>query len=241
MTYSFGRSFTYTFTPLADESPVAAIPAQSPAVYVFAALPSLAAARAGTGAVATVAAWTPVGAGFDIPVSALDDPDPTGPVREHTYYIAVNFKLEVGGQTQTVLRALSMERVTGSEGKVRVADAEILALLPQASSFSTEAERVQFLRQAELQVKDDLQAAKFRWSRIHRLDDLSRVVLYKALLLLLFSQFRDGGDRYKAKYDEIKGWYAAALAGLAVEYVPDDAGGTPEAVSTSASSVTLIR
>ena len=241
MRYPFGQSFTAYFDPLVAGVEVGNIPTQSPAIYIFDTEPTRDQAASGTDAIQAVTSWTPDGLGFKFTVAAIADPDPTSTTSFRQYFRAVNFVLtSPAGQTQTDIRAIELERVAGQGSRVDVTDEDIVSFFPVVQAYTEEAEREQFIREAKLQVRDELKAKGFRWDRIHDLEVLNRLVKYKAICLILLNAIQKGGDAHELKYDKFENMYKNAFNSLQLEY-DSDGDGSPEKKESAKGFIRLVR
>lgn len=244
MTYPFAKDFTCWFYPLVDdETPEDLLTAQTPAIYLFTDMPGLAAAAVGTGAVAAIAAWTWSAGrnGFSFTVPAVPDPDPSSGVRVRTYWLAVNFKLQTGGVTQTVLRSIELERVSGVNQSVTVTDADLQAAFPQLDGCSNEPQRVAYVALGIEEVKARLKAQGFRWHLVHNLDRLKLTVVYKVLSMITLIQIQQGNDKWLIKYKEFKDTYTTMLDALELEYDSDGDGKPETKIAAKSDTLWVIR
>lgn len=247
MAYSFGADFTFWFYPLVDDAPAevpAAVQSQTPAIYIFQDTPpSRAAAADGTGAVQSITSWTWNSAknGWSFSVDGIDDPDPTGGSSLRTYWLAINFKLSSGEQTQTVLRAVELERPAGHLKAVEVTDSDLRRVYAQVDAYSTEAQRRQFVQLGLDQVKAALKAKGFKWGQLTRPDELKLAVIYRALAMLFLGQIESPGDKFSGLYDQFVGLAQVQLDGLSIEYDSDKDGKADAAPSFGSQGILLIR
>ncbi len=230
MGFPFGKSFTYQFFPLADDLPVEGLPSQTPSIYVFtdSSKPDYTAAAAGTGALATISAWTANQfGGYDITIPAIDDPEPTGGLIKRTYWIAINFILASSEQSQCVIRALEMERVLGHHKRVTVTDADLKSFWPAIESYCTTVELNAMIELSRAAIREELRNKGYEWATIYRPDRLYHACVYKCLDLACLSQLQQQGDKFDKLHDQFSGFYKQTMAGLKVE-VDANKDGAPE-------------
>lgn len=202
MGYPLGQNFTYLFFPLVDDRPAIGIPTQTPAIYVFTTKPSRDDAQNGTGAVQTISSWTARGAGYQISVTAINDPDPDSDQDRYEYFIAINFVLKTAGQTQTVIRQLDLERVSGHHKSISVSFEDLKNYQPSIEAYASDAELETHIALAVEEVKAKLLTRGYEWARIWRTDVLNMVVTMRSLALVMFSQIQQLGDKFELKFKE---------------------------------------
>ncbi len=234
MGYPFGQNITYTFYPLVDNEAAKNIPTTGNpvAIYYFTDnnKPSRDAAQNGTGAVnsgSAIASWTPTGNGYQFTIPAIEDPDPDGGADTRNYWLAINFILQASGQTQTVIRALEMERVSGHHKTVSVTSQDIIDYFPDALSYVSEDRINNFLFDAREEIQAYLRNKGFEWAQIYRPDRLSLVIKYKVLMHIMADQRREPGDNFDLNYQRYEKSYESAISSLQLEYDADK-DGAPE-------------
>lgn len=227
MSYPYGKDFDYYFYPLIDDEAVASIPSQQPDVYIFddsVGMPSRTDAAAGTGAVQTISTWAAVQNGFKITVLALTDPDPTGNVNCRTYWIAINFLLKAGGQVQTVLRALDMERVVSQEKSVGVSPSDLTTMWPEIAAYASDTTLQAAIDLATEEVKSILLNRGYEWSSVMRPDRLALAIKTRALMQIESQQRQQAGDNFDRNYTDHKLQYKSYLDSLQIEYDANEDG-----------------
>ena len=220
MGFPFGKSFTYQFFPLADEVALTSLPSQTPAIYVFddSGRPGYAEASAGTGAVQTVTSWTANGHnGYDITIAAIDDPDPDSTLARRTYWIAINFILASSEQSQCLIRALEMERVTAHHKRITVTSSDLQAFWPAINSYCTLVELDGMLDLSRAVIREDLRNKGFEWATLYRPDRLYHACVYKALDLACLSQLQQQGDKFDKLHEQFSRFFEQIMAGLKIE------------------------
>lgn len=229
MGYPFGQDFTYTFYPLADNAAVSSIPSQTPTIHIFpdSAKPtrSEAAEATPTSAVQTISSWASnSNGGYDITVDAIDDPDPTGTMDKRTYWIAINFTLSSSEQTQTVVRALEMERVSGHHKRISITNANITARWPDVTAYVSTGEIDSMITDANTMIREHLRTAGYEWAQIYRPDRLYHASMFKVLDLICLSQVQQRGDKFDLLHQEYSATYKSIMSGIKTEYDADNDG-----------------
>lgn len=230
MGYPFGQNITYWFYPLLDNENAivpAAVQGQTPAVYVFDEnVPSRGNAASGSGSLQSIASWTwsTQKKAWSFTISAISDPSPDSNIPTRTYWIALNFILQSGGQTQTVIRPLQLERVAGHDKVVSVTEENLRTYFPQVDAYSSDVQRKAYISQATEEIKGELLAKGYEWAKITRPDRLDICVTYKALAMIMLGQIQEPGDKFSIKYQEYKANYQSTLDSLKFEYQRMEAG-----------------
>ena len=168
MKYVYGKSFSRTFYPMQDSSPVQ-LPSQSPTIYIFRDYPSISAAQDGTGAVATISSWTqatvtPFGCTYT--VAAINNPDIDSLIPVWTYYEAINFVATAAGQVQTVIRAFELGTVEELESLPGTTIQDLKDVYPAIASYFDDTKLAAFITGAEQELKIDLEAQGFKYPKI---------------------------------------------------------------------------
>ena len=245
MSYAFGKDITYKFYPLLDNADAviaSSVQAQTPAIYVFdETVPTRGDAVNGTNSIQTITSWswnaTKKYLYFTIP--AIDDPHPDSNVTVRIYWIAINFILQSGEQTQTLIKPLQLERVVGHDRTVTVTEKDLEVYFPQVVAYSSDVQRQAYIRQAVEEVKASLRSKGYEWAKIQRADRLDMCVIYKALAMILLSQVQEPNDKFFIKYQEFKNSFILNLDSLKIEYQAMEAGSVDE-VRTSG-SILVVR
>lgn len=243
MGYPFGKDFKFYFYPLVDNETVQSIPTQNPDIYIFddsAGQPSRQAAAAGTGAIQTITDWDKVANGFAISVSALSDPDQTSTITERNYWIAINFKLKAAGQTQTIIRALDMERVAAHEKRVSIEATDLTTLWPEIAQYANNSTLNAAIELAIEEVKSILLNRGFEWATIKRPDRLNLAIRVRALMQIESQQSQESGDNFDRNYQEHKKQYKSYLDSIQLE-IDADKDGKPETKTEAAGSAVVCR
>ena len=225
MTYPFGKDLTYNFYAISDNNDYESLPDSPESIYIYKTgyKPSRAQALAGTdngGLLETIASWsdTSDSNGKTFTIAALDDPDVSSEVRRFTYYVALNFKLSAGEQTQTVIRALPMERVLGHHKAVSTAAADLEAIYTDIDSLRSEAQQATSITLATNMMKDDLTASGFEWVELWRPDELNQAIAYRALADIMLGLITSDSDEWHIRYLEYKETWKGLYSMLKLEY-----------------------
>lgn len=245
MGYPFGQDIKYYFYPQVDNATAAGIPSQSPTIYVFtdSNKPTRSAAIAGTGKLGSaITSWTQEGGGYYFTIPAISDPDPSGTDDERVYWIAINFILKTAGQTQTVLKALPLERIQAQEKVLAVTINDIQALFPAVRDYVNDAELNAMIAASIADVKATLLNKGFQWAQIQRPDRLKTAVIFLSLSQVMLSQRKQVNDNFDLNFVEYKALYQSAMNGLKLEYDENkDGEATPEEGKNIDSFIFLTR
>jgi len=221
VSYPYGQDITYYFYPQVDNAAAVAIPTQNPTIYVFtdSNKPNRAAAIAGTNKLGSaITTWTVDGKGFYFTIPAISDPDVNSTQSERIYWLAINFILKSGGQTQTVIKALPMERVQGQEKSLSVTVSDLQALFPDVRSYLSDAQLNIMVENALSEIKATLLNKGFKWAQIQRPDMLKTATIFLVLCQVMLSQRKDINDNFDLNYNEFKALYSSSMNGLKLEY-----------------------
>lgn len=245
MGYPFGQNITYWFYPLLDNdmaSIPAAVQAQTPAIYIFdESVPSRADAASGYNAIQTVStwAWNTQKKAWSFTISAINDPDLSSNIPTRVYWVAINFVLQSGGQNQTVIKPLQLERVVGHDKVVSVTEEDLRRYFPQIDAYSSDIQRRAFISQATEEVKASLRIKGYEWAKVTRADRLDLCVIYKALAMIMLGQVQEPGDKFSIKYQEYKSGFQASLDSLKFEYQEMEGGSI--GVANTPARVLIVR
>jgi hypothetical protein len=239
MGYPFGQNITYWFYPLLDNDTAvvpSAVQAQTPSIYVFdESVPSRGNAASGSGSLQTVSSWTwsAQKKAWSFTIQAINDPHPDSNITTRVYWIALNFVLQSGGQTQTVIKPLQLERVLGHDKVVTVTEEDLRAYFPQIDAYSSDVQRKAFIAQAIVEIKGELRSKGYEWAKITNADRLDLCVIYKALSMVMVGQIQEPGDKFSIKYQEYKNGFQSSLDSLKFEYQEMEGGTIENARITS--------
>ena len=236
--YPFGQNISYSFYPLLDNenlSVSSSVTSQSPDIYIFPEnAPSRGDAASGSGSIQTITTWTWSNQkkAWSFTISPIADPDPSSDIQTRQYWIAINFILQTGQQTQTVVKPLQLCRVVGHDRVVTVNQEDLKRYFPQVEAYSSELQRAAYILQAIEEVKAGLRTKGYEWAKIQRADRLDLCVIYKALSMIMLSQIQEPGDKFFIKYQEFKGNFSQAFESLKFEYQELERGMVSEAKTT---------
>lgn len=237
MPFLFGKAITYTFYPVQEKDYVSLTGVtDNPAIYVYkdTGKPMRAEAAAGTdnghlvGVAITSWSATADGNGKSFTIPAITDPEPDGATETRTYWLAINFKLVNSGSTQTIIRALPLQRVSAHHKAISTAAADLEAIYPTIDDHASSTAQTAAITTATTAAKLYLEALGFDWAEIWRPDFLSTAISYKALSLLMLAEIADTGDKWELLAKTYEGIYKGLIDGLKLEYIaqpanaPDD-------------------
>lgn len=245
MPFKFGVDIIYKFYPLKDE--IASDDAfditrfGTPTIYLYTDKPTRAAAIAGTGAVATISSWsnTTDGRGKQFTIPAIDDPDTSAESANYQYWLAINFVLQSGEQTQTVLRMLPIKRLMGHHSTAMPTVEDLESIHPNIGEYFFDHVLLDALQNALNIIKLRLKSAGWDYANIWNPDELRLAVAYKTLSELALSQIA-GGGAWSDKQKEYKSTYESLIK--EIEFLIDkDTDGEPDKQSKMVSVVDLVR
>lgn len=198
MRYPFGRDFVYNFDPIVDDKTLQGIPAQTPSIYLFTDTnpPTRANALAGTNSFRNIASWTKKSVGFDVSVGSINDPDPNSELYQRLYYISFNFILFSGGQNQTVIRTMEMERVQAHTVRLEVDPQDIIDVYSSAIDYKSRPEIALLIDVVKNEVKDYLSDEGFEWAEVNDIKRLKPIIVQGALMYLMASERKNPGDTF---------------------------------------------
>lgn len=218
--YVFGKDIIRRFYPTEANEPLN-LPTQTPTIYIFDEQPSRSEAIAGTGALSTVSIWAAASVSpFErtYTISALTDPEPTSITANAVYWEAINFVTKTAGQTQTVVRAFTVERVEGSESHPGTKASDLTDIYPALKAYLTTEQLDAHLKLAEDELKIDIEALGLVWSRIKDLNKLKLVLAWKAISLSAESQIKSVEDKFDKRAKLYEDKYNRALKNISVPY-----------------------
>lgn len=245
MPFKFGNDIAYKFYPLKDEvnsdNSFDITKFGTPAIYLFTDKPSRADALAGTSAVQTISSWTNTsdGKGKQFTITAIDDPDTDASLKNYSYWLAINFVLQSGEQTQTVMRMLPVKRVSAHHSTAMPTVEDLEAIHPNISEYFLNNTIEAALENALSLIKLKLKVAGWDYAMIWNPDELRLCVAYKAMAELSLSQMAGGGT-WIDKHREYKSTYESMLK--EIEFLVDiDKDGEPDKKQQMTNTVSLIR
>lgn len=236
MTETFGQSITREFFCLSDNEYIN-LPSQAPSIYLFSALPSMAVARAGTGADQSVSYWTEYGVSpfkRTWSYTAIADPQPTSSTTTRGYWEAVNFVIN-GAQKVTELRQIIVERPEGHDSTISTTASDVRNLwTPVTSYYEADSTLDIFIGLAVDHFKIDLKRRGLDWGRVQRLKEIRIPIAYKALAIAMRGQI----GRDPQFEDLVRGFeaeYAAGIASITLPYNEENDGNLVEQQAGSSS------
>lgn len=242
MSYPFGQNITYWFYPLLDNEAAgipAAVQAQTPAIYLFdESVPNRSDAASGANSLQTISswAWNSQKKAWSFTIPAVSDPHPDSNIPTRVYWVAINFILQSGGQTQTIIKPLQLERVVGHDKVVSVNEEDLRSYFPQIDAYSSDVQRRAYIAQAIEEIKGELRTKGYEWAKITRADRLDLCVIYKALSMVMLGQIQEPGDKFSIKYGEYKSGFQSNLDSLKFEYQQMEGG----IIETGKGTATII-
>lgn len=240
MLLNFGKSFTYTVTAYDDGSKIPSIPTQTVDAFIFDTRPSRADASDGTGAIQSQNYSHTADDIIEIPFDAVDDPEPTGTISRHTYYVAVNFVLEAAEQVQTIIREVIFERVSAKDKIIGVTRDQIEQVYPDIYSFLSDAQVEAHIELARKELIADLKNQGTEWSQVHNPDELYNALLFKALQYVHASQIQRQGDRFSVLENSSKAAYQSVIRNLKLT-VDSDKDGAPDSQRRTGGLLIAVR
>ncbi len=239
--FSFGKDFTYTFTPYIDNEEVAGIPTHTAKLLVYSSQPARSQVIDETGELATyTATWATNAASCAFSVAAIEDPSPTSIDDNENYWVGIKFYLKSGGQVQIHIAALLLERPRGTQSALSVVVADLSAQFKNIADYCTNQE---MLDQIEIQtemLRAELEAKGFKWASIWRPDRLKRAIVYSTLGALLGNESKREGDQFDRHATKFDNQAAQYLKLIQLEYDTDN-NNEPDSVVTSGGYAFLVR
>lgn len=240
--FIFGKDIAFKFYPRESEEALS-LPSQNPYIYLFDELPTRDHAADGTGAIASINSWTQnASSPYDctISITAIDDPDSTGPDYYQTYYLGINFLTKAAGELQTIVKAFNVHRPEGATELPGTTIDDLKSFLPALESYETDAELNDHLSMAEIIFKLDLKAKGLTYERIHNLSDAKLCLAFKALELANMSLMEDQQDRFHTRSLYFEHLYKQMMASLSLA-VDTDGDGVAESTQTPKPAYILSR
>lgn len=228
MKRSFGRDFTYKFTPDEDGELIESIPAHTAKALVYSSQPSRSQVVAETGAAAPVIEkdWVANATSIEFDVPAISDPDPESSARELAYYIAIKFKTKTGGDDQIVISTLPMVRVSGTGSALDVDVADIEAQWKPITKVKSPADiKSQIAIQKEL-LRAELEGKGYDWAALFRPSQLNLAVVFATLGALLVQESEGDGDKWDKLAKHFDGQAEGYLKVIRIEYDQSKVKGT---------------
>lgn len=228
--YPFGKSFSYHFIPLIDDNEVTLPTSTDPvSIYIYNNKPTISEARVGTGALSQISPNTWVETDTTsrtIAIPVIEDPTPNNETTTENYWIAINFHLETGGEYQTVVRRLLLERPASHSKRVAVVEADLTDIFPTITKYSTSGQITNYIETAVILIKSFLKSKGYKWASIYRPDEIKLAVIYKALALFAHSQ---KGEEFKERFVEWNREHLSLIESLKIQ-LDEDVDGEAEIV-----------
>lgn len=182
MPHVFGKSISFSFTPIVDSEPVKVDSLVSARIFSDTPTDAQIDTPATSGYIGSpVTTWTSKG-NYEklIEFAALTDSEPRSQDDYETYYVVVNFKYDSGGATVAVLEAIDVFRPDGLTSKITTRFDDVYAVNPKYKNHFTIADINVFINEA---VKDI-----FRWYKglgyppksLIRMSELNDACKYRA-------------------------------------------------------------
>jgi hypothetical protein len=233
MPHAFGKSITFSFTPIIDSEPTAVDALVS--ARLFSEKPSeLQISNPATpGFIDEQTSWAS-GGNYEklITFDPVTDPDPNSNEDLEKYYVVVNFKYEAAGPTVYKNEAIFLFRPDGLTSRIEC-DAEDIFDIEESLEdlFSI----YQVDRRIE-NAKKDL----FRWYKalgyppksLFRLEELNDACRYRATALCCISLYNDRAQHWKEKFSVYQEQYEQALKS-SQPGVDQDGDDDPDALETT--------
>ncbi len=217
--YPFGQDFNYIFEPIIDDEALISIPAEAATLYIFRDRPTRPQSQSGSGAVATASTtWGSGESKITFTVPAIIDPNPTDESADWIYYASVNFLLKTSGQTQTVTRPITLQRVRGQNKPLNVTFTDLTSVYPHIGLYSDSSKFKLHLNTAIEIVKSNLRSQQFEWSLIYRHDSLKLVVILKTLSIIMLGESQLGNDEFRELSDRYEFQAKSLFESLKIEY-----------------------
>jgi len=245
MSYNYGKSITRNFYPLEDDEPIE-LPSQAPAIYLYSSLPTLADAQAGTGAIAShsISYWepqavTPYARSWTFPPIA--NPSPNSATSPRGYWEVINFVSAPGGQRQTVINQLVLERTQALPEIPGTTKADLKRVWPGISTYITDSQLDDFLQLAMEEMQSDFQAKGFDWGTIKNLSRARLALAFKTIELANLSQFKEENDRFHLRFKEFQNKYNNAIATSGIESDTDGDGAADVPAEIASRTIRMVR
>lgn len=216
----FGKAITRGFTSYIENTEII-VSTDSPSIYLFSSEPSLTVARAGTEALQTLSSWTrAVNAPFlnAYNFAAVSDPDPTGATDSYTYWEAINYYPEAGGQKETVIRNFAISRAQAGEDSAGTSIDDVKKVYPAIESYLTDTQLTDILDSALEQMKIDLEAVKLSWGKIKSQSRLKLTLAYLCIAMSSESQIMPPQDKFTKRAEIYNEKYAQNLKKISLSY-----------------------
>ena len=232
--YVFGRSFTFNLYTFEDRTQITNLPAQTVTGYCFRDQPSRADALSGSGALS--GPFTQILAGgtgnISLTVPAIVDQDSSSILNYRMHWIAVNLILATGGQVQTIIKAIRVERASGQDSEIGVTLQSIQDIYPDVTEYLSTGEINAMITLAKADLLDDLTNKGIDWNQVNRPDQLFNALLFNTLTYIYNSQIQREGDRFYVSSAKAQTRYESIKSNLKLAFDATQMGATTEVVKT---------
>jgi len=230
--YLFGRQFTFTFFPIDDDgNAVSADSLVNAYIFTDSNKPDRAAALAGTNAAQTISSWTTNGNGYDLTIAAIDDPDSSSDEFQRQYWIAINYKLASGEQTQTSVVEMIMARPSGYGEELNVSAFVLEKYYPAIDGFVSDADQGEIIEEAANHVRAVLKSRNWEYWMITEPSELREAVIWRALYMIALAEISDSEAGFTTLLEEARTAYGNSIERLRVR-LDTDQDGEPERPQT---------
>ena len=218
----FGTPWSFPYKPQVGGEYVT--PSGNPSIHIFENRPSEVAARNGSGALATVSAWTYSAttntATFTVP--AINDPQDG--TKRKKYWIAINFTVSGGSQAQLDLRSFTLALPDGMDEDPVPTATELKQFDTLLDDEYTDPELTAFIQNAERSVKRKLKWSGFGWPQIENPGELKEALVYRALMYIYLDLADQPADVWMKKFEAAKEEYTMIMTGIVLIVDRDDSG-----------------
>lgn len=217
----FGASFSFIYYPLVDGTAINPPSPQTPAIYLFDALPGENAARTGTGALATISSWVETTASqrtFTVPAIA----DPNDGTTRKKYYLAINYIAATGGTSTLDIVFFELVRPAGFAVDPTPTFNQVKDLDKTLTTYFTDAQITTAIQVAKTAMKLKLKNAGWNWAQIKNPEDLKVAITYKSIAHLWIDLIVEENDRFWLKYKEAEMIANGFYDSIRLEYDADE-------------------
>lgn len=224
MKHVFGKSITYSFTPLIDGNAVDAYSLTSARIYST--VPTNAqkedhAATEGGFIGSAVTSWVSNGnSEYLITFPAITDSSPHDADSYETYYVVVSFKFESGGSNVFASESIHLYRPDAWTSRITTSFLDVIALETKIDKLKSEVEITRFINLAKERIFRRLKRLGGEKRKLFNLEELNDATLYLAASMICAdlasedAQFwMTKSDRHNEAFEEI---FSASTPGLNV-------------------------
>jgi hypothetical protein len=202
MPHVFGRSLSFSFTPIIDNEPVKVDSLVSARIFSEVPTETQIETPATTGYISAVTSWKSAGEYEKvITFNALVDADPHSNEEYETYFVVVNFKYDSGGATVHAVEQIDVFRPDGLTSTIGTTFADVYSVDPKFEDHFGVSQVDKFIADS----KKDI----FRWYKglgypkksLLRLGELNDACRYRAAQKICLSlKWWESMSEYKAAY-----------------------------------------